>query len=84
MEDLVASTDARRAEHIVDARRVGFMAAPDDWCVHVFDRPKFRSPVILPWIAKHTKGRFYLSGNSVGFENETDMLMFKLGYNDSD
>lgn len=66
----------------VAPRRVSFMSSPDDWFTQIFDSSGFRSPVILPIIIEHTKGRFYLSSNSVGFEDEIDMIMFKLRYVD--
>lgn len=34
------------------------------------------------WINEFTKGRFYLSGFNVAFEDEEDFVIFKLWYKD--
>jgi hypothetical protein len=35
---------------------------------------------ILTWIEKNTNGRFFLGISFIEFEDQTDAIMFKLGY----
>ena len=35
---------------------------------------------LLIWIDKNTTGRFYLDSTVVAFQDEQDLIMFKLGY----
>ena len=39
-----------------------------------------RRAIVLTWIDKNTTNRFYLGGRQIGFENEKDEVMFKLGF----
>ena len=39
---------------------------------------------ILTFIDRHTSGEFYLAGDRIGFSDERDTLIFKLGYNGGD
>ena len=39
-----------------------------------------RRAYILTWIDQHTTGNFYFGGNIIGFEEEKDEMMFKLGF----
>lgn len=36
---------------------------------------------MLTWINQHTTDRFYLGGNLVGFANDKDEMIFRLGFN---
>jgi len=35
---------------------------------------------ILSWVERHTTSDFYLGGSHIGFANEKDTLIFKLGW----
>lgn len=39
-----------------------------------------RRVYMLEWIDTHTSGNFYFGGNKIGFEEEQDIIMFKLGF----
>lgn len=48
---------------------------------HIFVLNTRRSRVkILMWVAQHTSGPFYLGGSTIGFMDDHDALMFRLGY----
>lgn len=39
-----------------------------------------RRAYMLTWIDQHTTGNFYFGGNMIGFEEEKDEIIFKLGF----
>ena len=48
---------------------------------HIFVLGTRRSRVkILTWVDQHTTGPFYLGGSTIGFMDEHDALMFRIGY----
>jgi len=62
--------------------RVPYIRFGEKWFVHEFKIPKFRNELTLPWIEKHTAGRFYLSITQVAFEDEVDFLLYRLSFDD--
>ena len=48
--------------------------------LYLLDLPRnYARAIILTWIDNHTEGLFYLDGRQIGFQNEKDEIMFKLG-----
>ena len=40
-----------------------------------------RRALVLTWVDEHTTNRFYLGGRQIGFSDEKDEIMFRLGFN---